>query len=99
MPLAELVREAMGRFPTSGEINRRVGDARAVLARIRAAYTDRALRVDETDGVSMEFPSFRFNLRTSNTEPLIRLNVETRGDRRLLDEKTGELLAAIGGEA
>ena len=99
MPLGELVREAMGRFPTSGEINRRVGDARAVLARIRAAYTDRALRVDETDGVSMEFPSFRFNLRTSNTEPLIRLNVETRGDRRLLDEKTGELLAAIGGEA
>jgi len=98
-PLAALVREAMSRFPTSGEINRRVKDAKAVFAEIRAAYTPRAIRVDETDGVGMEFAAWRFNLRMSNTEPLIRLNVETRGDQALLDEKTAELLAAIGGEA
>ena len=54
--------------------------------------------IDHTDGVSVEFDQWRFNLRSSNTEPLIRLNVESRGDEALMREKTAELLALIGGE-
>jgi len=99
MPLSQLVAEHVRRFPTSGEINRRVGDAKAVIARIREVYAPKALRIDETDGVGMDFDRWRFNLRMSNTEPLIRLNVETRGDAALLAAKTEELLAVIGGEA
>jgi phosphomannomutase len=96
-PLSALVGERMKLFPTSGEINRRVDDAGAVLAKIRAAYGPKAQRTDEMDGVGMDFDRWRFNLRMSNTEPLIRLNVETRGDEGLLKEKTAELLEAIGG--
>jgi phosphomannomutase len=98
-PLSELVADAMRRFPASGEINRRVGDAAAVIRSIRERYGPKALAIDETDGVGMEFPDWRFNLRMSNTEPLIRLNVESRGDPKLMAEKTDELLAVIGGDA
>jgi phosphomannomutase len=66
---------------------------------MREIYAPKALRIDETDGVGMDFDRWRFNLRMSNTEPLIRLNVETRGDAALLAAKTDELLAVIGGEA
>jgi phosphomannomutase len=96
-PLSELVAEATRRFPTSGEINRKVGDARAVIAEIEKRYGPAALSIDATDGVGMEFPTWRFNLRMSNTEPLIRLNVESRGDLSLMKEKTNELLALMGG--
>jgi phosphomannomutase len=96
-PLSALVGERMKAFPTSGEINRRVDDAGAVLSKIRATYGPKAQRIDETDGVGMDFDRWRFNLRMSNTEPLIRLNVETRGDEGLLKEKTAELLETIGG--
>jgi phosphomannomutase len=97
-PLSELVAAATRRFPTSGEINRKVGDARAVIAAIEKRYGPSALAIDETDGVGMEFPDWRFNLRMSNTEPLIRLNVESRADPGLMKDKTKELLALIGGE-
>ena len=97
-PLSELVAAAMRRFPASGEINRKVGDAKAVIAKIRERYAPSALLVDETDGVGMDFPQWRFNLRMSNTEPLIRLNVESRGDAALMKSKTDELLSVIGGE-
>jgi len=97
-PLSELVAEHLRRFPTSGEINRRVGDAQAVIATIRRRYGPAALAIDETDGVGMDFDAWRFNLRMSNTEPLIRLNVESRGDPVLMRDKTKELLAVIGGE-
>ncbi|HLS90504.1 MAG TPA: phosphomannomutase [Limnochordia bacterium] len=93
--LSELVREYMERYPVSGEINRRVADPKAALARIEEAYRDQAVKVDYTDGVSMEFAAWRFNVRMSNTEPLLRLNVESRGDRALLEEKTQEVLALI----
>jgi len=96
-PLSELVAAAMRRFPASGEINRKVGDANAVIAKIRERYAPSALKVDETDGVGMDFPQWRFNLRMSNTEPLIRLNVESRGDVALMKSKTDELLSVIGG--
>jgi phosphomannomutase len=97
-PLSELVAEATRRFPTSGEINRKVSDARAVIAAIEKRYGSTAVSIDTTDGVGMDFPAWRFNLRMSNTEPLIRLNVESRGDLSLMKEKTSELLALIGGE-
>jgi phosphomannomutase len=96
--LSELVGERMRRFPASGEINRRVPDAAETIAAVLAKYQARATTVDRTDGVSVEFERWRFNLRASNTEPLIRLNVESRGDEALMREKTTELLELIGGE-
>ncbi|HEY5622862.1 MAG TPA: phosphomannomutase, partial [Gammaproteobacteria bacterium] len=96
--LAELVDERMSLFPASGEINRRVDDAAAVIASVEAKYTPDALAVDRIDGLSVEFADWRFNLRSSNTEPLLRLNVETRGDEALMRTRTEELLELIGGE-
>lgn len=93
--LSELVGERMRRFPASGEINRRVENPSEVLERIRSLYEPEALRVDSTDGVGVEFDRWRFNLRMSNTEPLVRLNVESRGDVELMRSKTQEVLEAI----
>ena len=94
-PLSELVGDRMERFPASGEINRRLADPAAALRRIREIYEPDALRVDETDGVRIDFENWRFNLRLSNTEPLIRLNVESRADRALMERKTQEVLAHL----
>ena len=94
--LKELVSARMQLFPASGEINRRVPDADAAIAGVEARYRGLALKVDDTDGLSLEFDRWRLNLRSSNTEPLLRLNVETRGDSALLQEKTAELLAFLG---
>ena len=96
--LSTLVGERMRAFPASGEINRKVKDAAAVLARVEEEYTPRAVAVDRTDGLSVEFAAWRFNLRSSNTEPLLRLNVESRGDAALMRAKTAELLELLGGE-
>jgi phosphomannomutase len=96
--LSQLVGERMRLFPASGEVNRRVADAPATIAAVLAKYQPGALGVDHTDGVSVEFDRWRFNLRASNTEPLIRLNVESRGDEALMREKTAELLGLIGGQ-
>ena len=96
--LSQLVGERMRAFPASGEINRRVEDAPALIARIEEQYTRGAIAVDRTDGLSVEFAEWRFNLRSSNTEPLLRLNVESRGDAELMRAKTAELLALLGGE-
>ncbi len=95
-PLSALVDARMQAFPCSGEINFRVVDAPAKLEEIRAAYADQQPAVDEMDGLSLEFADWRFNLRSSNTEPLLRLNVETRGDAELLERRTEELRALIG---
>ena len=97
LPLSALVDERMALFPASGEINRRVDDAAEVLARIEQLYGGDALKVEHVDGLSVEFPQWRFNLRASNTEPLLRLNVESRGDRGLMRARTEDLLAAMGG--
>ena len=94
-PLAVLVDARMQAFPCSGEINFRVAGAPVKIREILTAYTAQQPTVDETDGVSLEFSDWRFNLRCSNTEPLLRLNVETRGDARLLERRTGELRALI----
>jgi phosphomannomutase len=97
--LSSLVSDRMQAFPASGEINRKVGDAKQVQADIEAHYTGTAVATDRVDGLSMEFADWRFNLRASNTEPLLRLNVESRGDVALMQAKTAELLERIGGEA
>jgi len=97
-PLSALVGERMRLFPASGEINRHLaGDARSILERIRGHYARAAQTIDHTDGLSMEFPEWRFNLRGSNTEPLVRLNVESRGSEPLMRAKTAELLKLIDG--
>jgi phosphomannomutase len=93
--LSSLVGERIGLFPVSGELNYRVPDAKATLAAIEARYAPQARAVDRTDGVSFEFADWRFNLRSSNTEPLIRLNVEARGSVKLMQAKTEELLGLL----
>ena len=90
--LGELVGERQRLFPASGEINREIADSRAVLARVQQHYAAAALAVDFTDGLSMEFEQWRLNLRGSNTEPLVRLNVESRGNEALMRDKTAEVL-------
>jgi phosphomannomutase len=96
--LSALVGERMRAYPASGEINRKVRDAAAVIAAVEARYTPTAIAVNHVDGLSVEYKDWRFNLRSSNTEPLLRLNVESRGDEALMRAKTAELLAVLGGE-
>jgi len=96
--LSALVGERMRLFPASGEINRRLStDAGSILKRVRAHYESKAASIDMTDGLSMEFADWRFNLRGSNTEPLVRLNVETRANEALMREKTAEVLKLVDG--
>jgi phosphomannomutase/phosphomannomutase/phosphoglucomutase len=99
--LSELVGERQRLYPASGEINREIspqmGDTKSVLTRTQQHYQARARSMDYTDGLSMEFDRWRFNLRGSNTEPLVRLNVESRGDAALMQEKTAELLRLLDG--
>jgi phosphomannomutase len=90
--LDELVAQRIKAFPSSGEINRKMPDAKAVLAAAEAKYGAGAI-IDKTDGLSVDHPNWRFNIRASNTEPLVRLNVESRGDEALMREKTADLLA------
>ena len=93
--LAEMVESRMQAYPCSGEINFRVNDAIDTLDRILAHYAADAPAIDRTDGLSLEFPTWRFNVRSSNTEPLLRLNVESRGSSDLMQEKTDELRRLI----
>ena len=93
--LSELVNERMIAFPASGEINSTVEDPAALLNSIEERYASQAESIDFTDGLSVEYPDWRFNLRLSNTEPVVRLNVESRGDEALMREKTSELLSLI----
>mgnify|MGYP000027906201 FL=1 len=94
-PLSALVDEMVEAYPSPGEINRKIADPAAAIQRVREHYEASALIVDEIDGVSMEFAQWRFNLRMSNTEPVVRLNLETRGDRELLSKCQQELLALL----
>ncbi|MDP2591749.1 phosphomannomutase CpsG [Vibrio splendidus] len=93
--LHQLTNSSMDRFPSSGEINRKVSDPEQVMAYVLSHYQDNAVEIDHTDGLSMNMGTWRFNLRKSNTEPLIRLNVETKQDRALLSLKVDELLSFL----
>ncbi len=96
-PLEALVEERRTRFPSSGEINFSVDNPAAVIERVVDAFGPEAESEDRMDGVSLTFPAWRMNLRASNTEPLLRLNVETRADRNLLEDRVGEISALVGG--
>jgi phosphomannomutase len=94
-PLSDLVEKMVTSYPSPGEINCKVSDANAVIQEVKNKYESEALVVDITDGVSMEFTNWRFNLRMSNTEPVIRLNIESRGDRDILAKRKNDLLKLI----
>ena len=93
-PLSQLVDERIAAYPASGEINRTVADADATLAAIEAEFAGEG-QIDRTDGLSVDFDTWRFNLRKSNTEPVIRLNVESKGDPALMEAKTAEILNLV----
>jgi phosphomannomutase/phosphomannomutase/phosphoglucomutase len=95
MTLSSMVDDRMAAYPVSGEINSTVADPAAVLETVRERYSGG--EQDLTDGLSVAFPDYRFNLRMSNTEPVLRLNVETRADSELLRKITSELLELIRG--
>lgn len=94
-PLSTLVAERQAAFPVSGEINRKVSDVGKVLAGLEALYAQGAESIDHTDGLSVEHAHWRFNVRGSNTEPVLRLNVESRGDAALMTQRTQALLDDI----
>ena len=93
--LSQLVSDRMQSYPASGEINSTIQDPDASIARVLSEYKSDALLVDHTDGISVEFDEWRFNLRSSNTEPVVRLNVESRGNHQLMKNRTEEILAIL----
>jgi phosphomannomutase/phosphomannomutase/phosphoglucomutase len=93
--LSDMVKERQALFPASGEINRRLQDPTGTLIRVERFFSPDAISLDHTDGVSMDMGEWRFNLRLSNTEPVIRLNVESRGDAGLMEEKTSLILEML----
>ena len=95
IPLSQLIQKYRDRYPVSGEINLKVNDTKKIIDSIKNYYLGDALGIDETDGIGMEFQKWRFNLRASNTEPLIRLNVESYNNESLMNEKTRELVDRI----
>ena len=93
--LAQLVDERIEAYPVSGEINVTVDNPLAILASLKQHYAEMNTAIDEIDGLSMDFGQWRFNVRPSNTEPLLRMNVETKAAFGLMEEKRDELLALI----
>ncbi len=93
--LSSLVAERVEKFPASGEINRTISDPDQAFATVRQRYESDSILLDLTDGLSLDMGQWRFNLRKSNTEPMIRLNVESRGDRGLMEQKTADLLKML----
>jgi len=91
--LSELVGDMIQKYPCSGEINSTIDNPKAKIAEIKAKYSDG--KMDELDGISVEYDTWRFNVRMSNTEPLLRLNVESKGNAELMKAKTEELLQLI----
>ncbi|RJL51956.1 phosphomannomutase CpsG [Pectobacterium carotovorum] len=93
--LRDLVSERMLAYPASGEINSTLSEPAKAIERVKSAYLSEALSIDETDGISLEFEDWRFNLRSSNTEPVVRLNVESKANNALMVEKTDEILSLL----
>lgn len=95
--LKSLVEQRLALYPCSGEINFVVDDASAILQRIEKRFAVHAVKIERIDGLSMDIGGWRFNVRASNTEPLMRLNVETRSHSELLKQKTKEISGLING--
>lgn len=93
--LSQLVSDRMTAYPASGEINSLLASPQAAISRVLEKYESDAIAVDNTDGISVEYADWRFNLRSSNTEPVVRLNVESRADTALMQTKTEEILALL----
>jgi phosphomannomutase len=97
--LSSMVSDRIARFPSSGEINSKLADPKKSIQRVKDAFVNDALDVDTTDGIGISFESWRFNLRSSNTEPVVRLNVESKGDVELMQQKTSEILKILRDES
>lgn len=95
LTLGELIHGRMASFPVSGEINCKLAEPKTIIAKIEKQFETEALLVDYTDGVSLEFADWRFNIRSSNTESVVRLNVESRADIELMKHKTHEILQSL----
>lgn len=95
--LSALVEARVAAYPSSGEINLRIEDPKAAIEQVERQFKAQAVEVDYTDGLSMAFGDWRFNLRMSNTEPVVRLNVESKGDQVLMEKQTEDLLSLLGG--
>jgi phosphomannomutase len=93
--LSELVEQRMNAYPASGEINSSLKNPQDSIDRVLTKYEKNALSIDYTDGISVEYSDWRFNLRSSNTEPVVRLNVESRGDMKLMESRTQEILELL----
>ena len=94
-PAESLLRREVTLHGMAELINREVNDPPSLLAAVESQYGAQAIVIEKLDGLGMEFADWRFNLRMSNTEPVVRLNVESRGDEALMAEKTEELLSLI----
>jgi phosphomannomutase len=93
--IGQLVKDRIAAYPSSGEINVKLAEPAISIDKVKQHYLNIAGEVDYTDGISIEFPEWRFNLRSSNTEPVVRLNVESRGDATLMQQKSAEILAML----
>jgi len=93
--LSSLLEDRIAKFPSPGEINSYIAEPAKAIEKVLVHYSGQALSIDKTDGISLEFADWRFNLRMSNTEPVVRLNVESRADKNLVDIKTKEILALL----
>ncbi len=93
--LSKMVKERIAKYPSPGEINSKLENPKEAIERVLHAYQEKALVIDKTDGISIEFEQWRFNLRSSNTEPVVRLNVESKGNIALMEEKTAEILKLL----
>ncbi len=95
MPLSKMVNDRIAAFPSSGEINRKIANAPLVIKRVEEEFKENAVDINYLDGLSIEHKQWRFNLRSSNTEPLVRLNVESRGDVELMERMTKRILKLL----
>ncbi|WP_303046028.1 phosphomannomutase CpsG [Thalassotalea sp. PP2-459] len=94
-PLSALVQDRIAKYPSPGEINSTIAEPKKAIARVLEYYQAQAVEIEYVDGISVSFDNWRFNLRSSNTEPVVRLNVETKGDLALMQIKTDEVLQLL----
>ena len=90
--LFSMVKNRIAAYPSSGEINSKIQDPQSAINRVRNLFEKDAVSLDLTDGVYLDFDDWGFNLRSSNTEPVVRLNVEARENIMLMKNKTQEIL-------